>query len=78
MQKMYDAIGEAEEFNDAVANFRCVECEIPEELMKLMDQLTRELEDWMKAFGNMIDQIERRLRQALRLLNRKDVCEHPY
>jgi PKD repeat protein len=79
MQKMYDAIGQAEkDFNDAVANFRCVDCEIPEELLKLMDQLTRELEDWMKAFGDMIDQVEKRLRQALRLFNRKDVYEHPY
>jgi len=43
-----------------------------------MDQLSRELEDWMKAFGDMIDQVEQRLRQGLKLFNRKDVYDHPY
>ncbi len=77
--KMYDNIGEAEKaFNDAIANFRCIECKIPEELLKLMDQLSRELEDWMKAFGDMIDQVEQRLKQGLKLFNRKDVYDHPY
>jgi len=76
---MYDNIGEAEKaFNAAIANFRCIECKIPEELLKLMDQLSRELEDWMKAFGDMIDQVEQRLRQGLKLFNRKDVYDHPY
>jgi len=78
MQRMLDAIERAEkDFEDAVKGFRCIECEIPEELLKLMDQLTRQLNDFIKAFGDMIDQVEQRLNQALTLYNRKDVYEGP-
>lgn len=79
MEGMLNDLSAAEAaFNEAVKDFRCVTCEIPAELMKEMGDLIRKLNDYMKAFGDMIDQVEQRLNQAIALYNRKDVYDGPF
>jgi len=79
METMLDSVDEAvKEFEDAVAGFRCVECEVPDSVLKEMDGLRRGLEDFMRGFGDLIDEVERRLNQALKLYRREDVYEGPY
>lgn len=39
---------------------------------------TDELNDFIRAFGDLIDQVEQRLNQAVALYNRDDVYDSPY
>ncbi len=78
MQELLDAIDKLiEEFKNAVAGFRCVDCDIPEEILSEIAKLRDELNRYMKSFGDLINEIEKRLRQALRLFKRKDVYPKP-
>jgi hypothetical protein len=75
-QKLLDDLGKAiDDFENAVAGFRCVDCEIPDNVLDEMDTMIKEIEGFMKTFGDLIDQVEQRLNQAAALLGRKDVYE---
>jgi len=54
-----------------------VDCEIPDHILDEIDSMIKELNDFMKTFGDLIDQVEQRLEQAAVLLARKDVYEGP-
>ena len=78
-QKLIDRINDAlKDFEDAVAGFRCVTCELTPEYMEHIQGMINELNDFIKAFGDLIDQVEQRLNQAVALYNRDDVYDSPY
>jgi PKD repeat protein len=78
-QKLIDRINDAlKAFEDAVADFKCVTCELTPEYMEHIQGMINELNDFMKAFGDLIDQVEQRLNQAVALYNREDVYDSPY
>jgi DNA repair exonuclease SbcCD ATPase subunit len=66
------------DFEDRVAGFKCIKCKVDPGLMERINQMQRELDDFIKAFGDMIDQIQQRLSQAAALYGRKDVYDSPY
>ena len=77
-QELLDALGDAmDDFEKAIEGFRCVTCEIPDNILDEIDTLINEIEGFMKTFGDLIDQVEQRLNQAAALLGRKDVYEGP-
>jgi len=65
-------------FEDAVAGFKCVTCELTPEYMKHINGMIDELNDFIKSFNELIDQVEQRLEQAIELYNREDVYDSPY
>jgi len=78
-QDLIDRINDAlKAFEDAVAGFRCVTCELTPEYMEHIQGMINELNDFIKAFGDLIDQVEQRLNQAIALYNRDDVYDSPY
>ncbi len=77
-QQLLDALSKAmDDFENAIEGFRCVDCEIPDHILDEIDSMIKELNDFMKTFGDLIDQVEQRLEQAAVLLARKDVYEGP-
>jgi hypothetical protein len=66
------------DFEDRVAGFKCVTCKVDPGIMEHIDHLQRELDGFIKAFGDLIDQIQQRLNQAVAMYNRKDVYDSPY
>jgi len=77
-QELLDALGKAmDDFEKAIEGFRCVTCEIPDHNLDEIDAMIKEIEDFMRTFGDLIDQVEQRLNQAAALLGRKDVYEGP-
>ena len=78
-QDLIDRINDAlKDFEDAVAGFKCVTCELTPEYMEHIQGMINELNDFIKAFGDLIDQVEQRLNQAIDLYNRDDVYDSPY
>ena len=78
-QDLIDRIEDAlKDFEDAVAGFKCVTCELTPEYMEHIQGMINELNDFMRAFGDLIDQVEQRLNQAVALYNREDVYDSPY
>jgi len=78
-QKLIDRIDDAlKDFEDAVAGFRCVTCELTPEYMEHIQGMINELNGFIRAFGDLIDQVEQRLNQAVALYNRDDVYDSPY
>lgn len=78
-QTLIDRINDAlKAFDDAVAGFRCVTCELTPEYLEHINGMIDELNDFIKAFGELIDQVEQRLEQAVALYNREDVYDSPY
>ena len=78
-QDLIDRINDAlKAFEDAVADFKCVTCELTPEYMEHITGMINELNDFIKAFGDLIDQVEQRLNQAVALYNREDVYDSPY
>jgi len=65
-------------FDDAVAGFKCVTCELTPEYLEHINGMIDELNDFIKAFNELIDQVEQRLEQAIALYNREDVYDSPY
>ena len=75
---MLDDIDKAlNDFEQAVAGFRCIECEIPDHINEEINKLVQELQDYIKTFSNLIDEVEDRLNQAAALYKRKDVYDNP-
>jgi hypothetical protein len=66
------------DFEDKVAGFKCVKCKVDPGIMEHIDQMQRELDGFIKAFGDLIDQIQQRLSQAAVMYSRKDVYDSPY
>ncbi|MFH1179501.1 MAG: PKD domain-containing protein [Candidatus Bathyarchaeota archaeon] len=78
-QQLLDDLGKAMyDFENRVAGFRCVNCEISDQTLDDIDKMIKEINDFMKTFGDLIDQVEQRLSQATALYKRKDVYEDPY
>ncbi len=78
-QGLIDRINDAlKAFDDAVAGFRCVTCELTPEYMEHINGMIDELNDFIKSFNELIDQVEQRLEQAIELYNREDVYDSPY
>ena len=78
-QQLIDDINKAlEDFENAVAGFRCVECELTSEYLKHIQDMINKLNSWMRAFGDLIDQIEQRLNQAVAMWGLDKVYDHPY
>jgi hypothetical protein len=78
-QDLIDRIEDAlKDFEDAVADFKCVTCELTPEYIAHIQGMINELNDFMRAFGDLIDQVEQRLNQAVALYNREDVYDSPY
>ena len=78
-QGLIDRINDAlKAFDDAVAGFRCVTCELTPEYLEHINGMIDELNGFIKAFNELIDQVEQRLEQAIGLYNREDVYDSPY
>ena len=78
-QALIDDINEAvQAFEDAVANFRCVDCSIDGPYSEHIRDMINELNEWMRAFGDMIDQITQRLNQAIAMYRLRNAYEGPY
>jgi PKD repeat protein len=78
-QHLIDDINKAlEDFENAVAGFRCVECELTPDYLKHIRDMINKLNSWMRAFGDLIDQIEQRLNQAVAMWRLDNVYDHPY
>ncbi len=78
-QDLIDRINDAlKAFEDAVAGFRCITCELTPEYMEHIQGMINELNDFIRAFGDLIDQVQQRLQQAIDLYNREDVYDSPY
>jgi len=78
-QDLIDRINDAlKAFEDAVAGFKCVTCELTPEYMEHINGMIDELNDFIKSFNELIDQVEQRLEQAIELYNREDVYDSPY
>ena len=78
-QNLIDRINDAlKDFEDAVADFKCVTCELTPEYIEHIQGMINELNGFIKAFGDLIDQVEQRLNQAVALYNREDVYDSPY
>jgi PKD repeat protein len=78
-QQLIDDINKAlEDFENAVAGFRCVECELTPDYLKHIRDMINKLNGWMRAFGDLIDQIEQRLNQAIAMWRLDKVYDHPY
>jgi len=74
MQEILGSVDDAvEDFEEAVAGFRSVECEMPENILEEMDRLRRDLDGLIGAFGDLVDQVEHRLNQARSLYDRRDL-----
>ncbi len=67
-----------QDFEDRVAGFKCVKCKVDPEILEHIKQMQDELDGFIRAFGDMIDQIQQRLSQAAALYVRKDVYDSPY
>jgi hypothetical protein len=79
MQGLLDAIDKAlQDFEAAVAGFRCVDCTIEGPYSKHIQDMINKLNSWMRAFGDMIDQVEQRLEQAIAMFNLDKAYEDPY
>ena len=79
MQGLLDAIDKAlQNFETAVAGFRCVNCTIDGPYSKHIQDMINKLNSWMRAFGDMIDQVEQRLEQAIAMFNLDNAYEDPY
>jgi len=77
-KRMLNAIdGLIEDFENAVAGFRCVKCEIPGHILDKIQNLRSSLESYIKTFEDLMDQIEKRLKQGIALFRRKDVYPKP-
>jgi len=77
-QELLDALDTAmSDFEKAIEGFRCVTCDIPDNILEDIDKMINEIDGFMKTFGDLIDQVEQRLNQAAALLRRKDVYESP-
>ena len=77
-QGLLDDIDKAlNDFEQAVAGFRCIECEIPDHINEEINKLVQEVQDYIKTFNNLIDEVEDRLNQAAALYKRKDVYDNP-
>jgi len=77
-QELLDALDTAmSDFEKAIEGFRCVTCDIPDNILDDIDSLINEIDGFMKTFGDLIDQVEQRLNQAAALLGRKDVYDGP-
>jgi PKD repeat protein len=78
-QKLIDGIEQAlQAFENAVSGFRCVTCEITPEYSKHIQDMINSLNGWMRAFGDMIDQITQRLNQAIAMWGLDNAYEDPY
>jgi hypothetical protein len=79
MQGLIDDINKAlEDFENAVAGFICIECEISGPYGEHIKNLINELNEWMRAFGDLIDQVEQRLNQAIAMFGLDAAYEDPY
>jgi len=67
-----------QDFENSVAGFKCVECKVDPGIMEHIRQMQDELDGFIRAFGDMIDQIQQRLSQAAAMFSRKDVYDSPY
>ena len=77
-QQLLDALGDAmDDFEKAIEGFKCITCEIPDHILDEIDSMIKEIEGFMKTFGDLIDQVEQRLNQAAALLARRDIYEGP-
>lgn len=65
------------DFKKAVeeAGFICIECEIPEHLLEMMEKLRQDIETHIRMFGDTIDQIRQRLVEARGIANNKKAYE---
>jgi PKD repeat protein len=78
-QKLIDGLEQAlQAFENAVSGFRCVTCEITPEYSKHIQDMINSLNGWMRAFGDMIDQITQRLNQAIAMWDLDNAYEDPY
>jgi PKD repeat protein len=67
-----------QDFENRVAGFKCVKCKVDPGIMEHIRQMQDELDGFIRAFGDMIDQIQQRLSQAAAMFSRKDVYDSPY
>ncbi len=78
MQALLDEIDkQLEAFEKAVAGLRCIKCEVPKDVVENIAKLRENLNRYMKSFTDLIQEVERRLTQALKLFKRKDVYPRP-
>ena len=74
MQKMLNDLNKAmQDFENAVKGFRCTTCKMPPEVAEEIQKMQQKINDIMKAYGDLIDKVEQRLKQARKIYNRKDV-----
>lgn len=78
-QALIDDIDNAlQAFEDAVANFKCVDCSIDGPYSEHIQNMINELNGWIRAFGDMIDQITQRLNMAIAMYKLDNAYEDPY
>ncbi len=65
-------------FEDAVKDFKCVMCDIPEHISEEIEKLEQDLEKWEKTFTKLKEEIEKRLEEAKKLYKDKGLYESPY
>ena len=79
IQGMQNALDQAKQaFQDAVKDFKCVMCDIPEHIGEEIDALEKNLEKWEKTFDKLKEEVEKRLEEAKELYKDKDLYESPY
>jgi hypothetical protein len=78
-QGLIDDIDNAlQAFEDAVADFKCVDCSIDGPYSEHIQNMINELNGWIKAFGDMIDQITQRLNMAIAMYKLEKAYDDPY
>jgi hypothetical protein len=79
IQGMQNALDEAKQaFEDAVKDFKCVMCDIPEHISEEIDALEKNLEKWEKTFEKLKEEVEKRLEEAKELYKEKDLYESQF
>lgn len=79
IQGMQNALDEAKQaFEDAVKDFKCVMCDIPEHISEEIDALAKNLEKWEKTFEKLKEEVEKRLEEAKELYKEKDLYESQF
>ncbi|MCW4049861.1 MAG: PKD domain-containing protein [Candidatus Bathyarchaeota archaeon] len=77
--RMLGALDDAlKNFEDAVKDFVCITCEIPEHIQQEIDTLRKNLEKWKDTFEKLKEEIEKRLEEAKALFRKKELYESPY
>jgi PKD repeat protein len=79
IQGMQNTLDQAKQaFEDAVKDFRCVMCDIPEHISEEIDALEKNLEKWEKTFEKLKEEVEKRIEEAKELYKNKELYESPY